>query len=123
MSSILIVDDDELIRMSLGHGLECNGFICNAVENGAKALESLMNHDADVIFSDYQMPVMNGLEFLKSLPTMPVFFSPPVIFITGNFSEVLQQEAKAADAFVVLLKPYNTQMLINKALPVTRKMK
>ena len=114
MVPILIVDDDELLREGLCALLQKNGYFCKAVENGAKAVEWVLSHDVDVVITDYQMPEMSGLEFLDCLHHLPIPLSLPVIFMTGNSSEALRQKAKQAGAYTVLLKPFDTDDLLQR---------
>lgn len=61
----LVVDDTEAIRTITAEHLRLFGIshVCHA-ENGAKALNVLAGHQVDIILSDWNMPVMNGLELL-----------------------------------------------------------
>ena len=124
MGSILIVDDDESVRMGLCQLLQDRGYSCEEVENGARALEWVLVHEVELVITDNQMPVMGGIGFLKSIRNIPLSNSPKVIFITGNPSEALWKEANQAGAFAILLKPCKTRellMAVNKALAITRK--
>ena len=114
MDPILIVDDDESIRMLLSQFLKGNGYTCEEVENGARALEWVLTHEVELVITDNDMPVMSGIEFLKSLrlPSSSHTHPPPVIFMTGNWSETLYNEARQAGAKAVILKPYDTKELL-----------
>ena len=112
MGPILIVDDNESVRIGLCQLLQDSGYSCEEVENGVSALEWVLSHEVDLVITDYQMPFMNGLELLESLRTGPFFNSPQVIFMTGNPSEALQIKARQAGACAVVLKPYDTNELL-----------
>ncbi len=67
MKSCLIVDDSKVIRMVARRILEELEFEIVEAENGAAALEACREHMPDAILLDWNMPVMDGLEFLKTL--------------------------------------------------------
>ena len=123
MSHILIVDDDESVRVALSHYLQYMGYSCDEAENGARALEWVLGHEVDLVITDNQMPVMSGLEFLECLPKASLFNPPQVIFSTGNLSEKLEKKARQAGARAVLVKPFDTNelcMLVKEALSIPR---
>ncbi len=116
---ILIVDDDQDLRLILRDLLEFQGYICEEVENGEDALQLLHFHDFDLIITDYEMPQMNGILLLKKLAENPNYAEIPVIMMTGLYSEEFGDKARQAGAYAVLEKPYsrkNMLSLINQAL-------
>lgn len=67
MKRILIVDDEENARISLGKLLSHEGYLVDTVGNGREALEFLEKNRVNLIITDINMPQMNGLAFLKVL--------------------------------------------------------
>ncbi|MDX1672868.1 MAG: response regulator, partial [Balneolaceae bacterium] len=65
--NILIVDDEEAIRDSLGMVLEEEGFQTRTAKDGSEALEKARTHDYDLIILDYFMPKRSGLDILEQL--------------------------------------------------------
>lgn len=74
--SVLIVDDNAVVRKSLRTMFETAGFKCIEAESGASALEQAEKVPPDLIVLDFSMPGMNGLEaaplFKKKLPDIPI---------------------------------------------------
>ncbi len=64
-ATVLIVDDDEGVRMGLGHSLHGDGYRLLFAASPAEALDLLRAGPVDVVISDHLMPGMTGLEFLK----------------------------------------------------------
>lgn len=84
--SILLVDDDEIIRLKFKKvckDLNANHSIVEA-ENGEKALSVLKNHHFDLIVSDLKMPVMDGFEFISELKKIDEFKQIPVVVMTTS---------------------------------------
>ncbi|MDH4184984.1 MAG: response regulator, partial [Nitrospinota bacterium] len=79
-ANILIVDDEEGIRTSLGAYLSLEGYTVDVAEDGMKALEKLRLSKFNIVLLDINMPGMDGLETLKAVKTMD--FSIQVIMIT-----------------------------------------
>jgi DNA-binding NtrC family response regulator len=109
---ILIVDDDESVRLTAAALLE-EHFEVGAVRSGGEALVWLRSHDVDVICTDLQMAGMNGFELLKQ--AMERYPHVSGILITGH-RDFLVEAARAVDklAYAVLLKPYSAHELIER---------
>jgi DNA-binding response OmpR family regulator len=72
MLRVLIVEDEDLLRESYHTILSAHGYVCDAVENGKKALERCQTETYDLILLDLMMPVMSGVKFLKKfMPSAP----------------------------------------------------
>ena len=87
MIRILLVDDDESIRVLMRLVLETHGYACTEVEHGATAIEWLKQHKTDIIVSDCQMPVLGGLELLKWLVENRHAPLPIFIMVCANLPE------------------------------------
>jgi two-component system, chemotaxis family, chemotaxis protein CheY len=110
---ILLIDDDRSLRRALRLYLESSGFTCKEADDGREALVLLDGGlDVDLIISDYHMPVINGLNFLKALSYRVNGQNVRVILLSGNMTREMKQEAKQAGAFEVLAKPYDHQELL-----------
>lgn len=101
---VLLVDDEDAIRESLGELLESCGFkitTANCVDNAIKVLET--NSEIEAIVSDLKMPGKSGHDLLKHLNTNQK--TVPLIFLTGYATLESCQEAVRDGAFDYILKP------------------
>ncbi len=89
--------------------------------NGAEALAALAKETVDLIFCDINMPVMDGLEFVKQLSTMESCKGIPVVMITTEGSENHVIQALSAGAKGYIRKPFTPEQVKEHVLPVVRK--
>jgi PAS domain S-box-containing protein len=82
--SVLLVDDDEMVRRSVRQALEPIGWKVTDAENGQVAVEALAAGRPDVIILDLMMPKMDGFEFLDELRGRPDWQGTPVVIITAK---------------------------------------
>ncbi|HEX2869090.1 MAG TPA: response regulator [Ignavibacteriales bacterium] len=104
--TILVAEDNKLIRNSLIDFLLNEGFSAIAAKNGAAAFMLVLEFKPDLIFSDIHMPVMNGLELLEKLKTDPCTSTIPLIFLTSDveFLEIKAGIPKGAAG--IIIKPF-----------------
>ncbi len=112
--SILIVDDSSVMRKILERSLRQavpNG-IDQVVEagDGAEALSKLENDTVEVVFSDINMPNVNGLDFLRRLKETP-HKDVPVIMVTTEGGEKTVMEAISLGAKGFIRKPFTPQQM------------
>lgn len=117
-ATILIVEDEELLRRSIRTYFEDSGYRILCAENGRKALELLNSEPVDIVFADLIMPVMGGLDLIKELRRISP--SVPVIVISGAGSVQDAVEALRCGAWDYLVKPVldisALESLVRKAL-------
>lgn len=107
---VLIVDDDETIRETLSLGLEIEGYLVIAAENGKEALELLHKIEKPfLILLDLMMPVMDGWSFLTELRKSAELASIPVLIITAH-----AQEGEIPEAQGVIIKPIEIRPLFEQ---------
>jgi CheY-like chemotaxis protein len=108
MKKVLLVDDNTSAREALSLVLDSQHLECVEVSNGSEALEWLATHQADLIISDNQMPVLSGLDFIDQiqLHQKPVN-EAPVILLSGHLNEQDRYRARKAGVFAILDKPCN----------------
>jgi two-component system, LytTR family, response regulator len=103
MNKVLIVDDENLSRKKIRRFLEVRGpqFQISEAENGLQALDLIEKENPDIVFLDIEMPEMNGMDLIHSLPR-PSFH---LIFQTAYSEYAVQAFEK--NAIDYLLKPFN----------------
>jgi DNA-binding NtrC family response regulator len=113
---ILLVDDEEGIRMTVGGNLELSGFEVVEAEDGSRAL-AVLEKDArfDLVLSDIRMPGMSGVELFHRIRAR--FPEVPVVLMTAFALEKEIGDAIAHGAFAVLSKPFD----VGATLPTLRK--
>jgi two-component system chemotaxis response regulator CheY len=110
----LLVDDSSLVRKIARKIFTGLGFETDEAENGQIALEKCHSRMPDVVLLDWNMPVMDGLEFLKSLRHTEGGREPAVIFCTTETDVDHIQKALANGANEYLMKPFDQESLIAK---------
>lgn len=107
--SILVVDDEEVIRSSVSEDLQDEGYYVDSAESGHKALEKLKERKFDMVFMDLKMPDMNGIETVEKFK--PLYPETDFVMVTG-FSE-MDNAVKAMDlgALDYVLKPFTSDEL------------
>ncbi len=100
MTKILYVDDEPILLNLARMFIEKNGFLVDTAENAPDALELMKTNSYDAIISDYQMPVMDGIEFLKTIRNSGD--ETPFIIFTGRGREevVIQAFENGADFYI-----------------------
>jgi CheY-like chemotaxis protein len=106
---ILLIDDDEWIRDSLSIFFEAEGCHIVSVETAEEGLEALRSQNYDIIITDYKLPGMDGIEFLKQIQTSQQ--NAKKIMITAYKSETVIQEAKKAGVQHLIAKPFTSDTI------------
>ncbi|MEL6987323.1 MAG: ATP-binding protein, partial [Bacteroidota bacterium] len=107
---ILTIDDSEDVLYFLERTLKPNYNIIKAL-NGAQALKLLESFQPNIIISDVNMPIMNGIAFLKVIRDMDSFRATPVIFLTGSTSEETEILGIKSGVDAILKKPVDEARL------------
>jgi len=118
---VLIVDDSSVMRKIVERALRQAGLELSDVleaSNGAEALAQVEKGGLDVILSDINMPVMDGLEFLKNLSKVAAGNGVPVIMISTEGSEARVVEALSAGAKGYLRKPFTPEQVKERVIPL-----
>jgi two-component system, chemotaxis family, chemotaxis protein CheY len=123
MNSIraLIVDDSSVMRKIVERSLRQAGIELKQVleaGNGAEALTVLQENPVDLILCDINMPVMDGLEFVKQLPAVGNAKGVPVVMITTEGSEAHVVQALSLGARGYIRKPFTAEQVKEQVLPV-----
>ena len=109
---ILVVDDSAVIRKLVTHYLEAEGYLVAAAENGLDGLKMASMEKPDLIISDFLMPKMDGLEFIKKLKSQLSTRFIPVIMLTAKDEVESEVEVIDAGADDYLTKPVVPKRLL-----------
>lgn len=116
---ILVVDDEPMVRDTLGQVLADEGYVVDVAADGADALDRVHAARPDAILLDLMMPGMNGRQFLSALRNEESFAEVPVLIMTAVHG--LEINLTAIGASEVVEKPFQIDDLLNKiALAVYR---
>jgi len=105
--SILIVDDKEMLRMTLGMLLEDEGYQLFYAADGQEALSKAIQHVPDLILLDVMMPEMNGFDVCRRLRAHKVLAEVPVIMLTALNNRQARLDGLAAGADDFITKPFD----------------
>jgi two-component system chemotaxis response regulator CheY len=120
---VLIVDDSRAMRNFLRKSLAMTGLAIGQVHeaaNGEEALALLEHVGVQVIFSDINMPVMDGVVFVTELARRDMMRTTPVIVVSSDSSTERSQQILALGASSYLTKPFSPEMLeseVSRLLP------
>ena len=111
MKVCLIVDDSKVIRMVARKILHELSFETLEAEDGQVALDHCKRGLPDAVLLDWNMPVMNGIEFLRELRALPDGDRPIVVFCTTENDIEHIQEAISAGANEYIMKPFDSEIM------------
>jgi len=114
MRSCLIVDDSPVVRRVARRMLEGLSFAVREAEHGQAGLEACAAELPDAILLDWNMPVMNGIDFLRALRQTDGGQAPYVVFCTTENDVRHMQEAIEAGANDYIIKPFDRTLLDEK---------
>jgi len=114
MMTCLLVDDSRVIRKVARRILEDLDFECREASDGKDALQACRDAMPDLIFLDWNMPVMNGLDFLKTLRREPTGDRPKVVFCTteNDLAHITEALRHGADEYI--MKPFDSDIVASK---------
>src|SRR5690554_4866618 len=110
---VLTVDDSKTILAMLQHTLSGAGFEVLQAENGQKGLDVLGAEDVDVVITDINMPVMDGIEFIRNVRASGQFQSLPILILTTETSQEKRDQGRAAGGTGWIVKPFDPEKLIS----------
>ncbi|MBK6650579.1 MAG: response regulator [Betaproteobacteria bacterium] len=108
----LVVDDfDAMCKVTVNQLEALGAEKVLTARNGAEALRILRSEHVDIVLSDWNMPVLSGLELLKAMRADPKLFALPFVMITAEAERHKVEEAIASGVTSLLLKPYTSTQL------------
>ena len=122
-TKFLVVDDFSTMRRIVRNLLKELGYSnVDEAEDGAMALSKLKNEHFDFVISDWNMPVMNGLDMLKSIRADPALSKLPVLMVTAEAKKENIIAAAQAGANGYVVKPFTAATLDEKLAKIFEKL-
>ncbi len=114
MEQILVVDDCGVTRKLLSFMIRGGGYGITQAGNGVEGLEKLAGTDVDLIVTDLNMPLMDGLEFSMNVRNIEAYKHIPIIMLTTEAGEEDRKRGEEAGISVYLVKPVEPATLIGE---------
>ena len=111
MANILTVDDSPSVRQMIKLVLSPAGHNVVEAGDGSEGLAKAKAQPFDLVITDLNMPVMNGMQMIRGLRGLPSFMGVPIVFLTTESDDAVKQEAKAAGATGWITKPFDAAKL------------
>ena len=109
---ILAVDDSPSVRQMVKLTLTGAGYDIVEAGDGAEGLSKAKATTLDMVVTDLNMPVMNGLGLIRELRKLPAYRGVPILFLTTESDPERKQQAKAAGATGWITKPFQQDQLV-----------
>ncbi len=117
---ILVVDDSVSMRQLISMTLTDASYEVTQAEDGQHALELCQQRGFDAIFTDQNMPRMDGLTLIQTLRKAARFQRTPIVMITTESGDDMKAKGRSAGATGWIIKPFEPNkllMVMNKILP------
>jgi CheY-like chemotaxis protein len=122
IKKILVIEDDEVIAKMYEIELLCDGYITVIAGSGAEGIEIVKNEKPALILLDIQMPVMDGVETLKRIRTLPNGKDVPVLVITNIGQDERLKDFSGLDISGYFVKSdFTPQEICDKILALLKK--
>jgi two-component system chemotaxis response regulator CheY len=112
MALVLTIDDSVSLRKLVANTLSSAGHNVTEAANGADGLTVAKTKKFDLIISDLNMPVMDGLTFIKNLRVLAAYKFTPVLVLTTEMDPAKKKTAKDSGATGWLVKPFDPEQLL-----------
>lgn len=112
--SILIVDDEPNIVLSLEFLMEKQGFAVRSAYDGEQALEAISESPPDLILLDINMPKLNGYEVCAAVRANPEWNDVRILILTAKGRDVEREKGLAMGADEYVTKPFSTLEVVEK---------
>ncbi len=112
MATILAVDDSASMRQMVSFTLKGAGFTVVEAGDGQQALDAAKRTKVDLVLTDVNMPVMDGITLIKELRALPTYKFTPMLMLTTESAAHKKAEGKAAGATGWIVKPFNPDQLV-----------
>ncbi len=107
----LVVDDQAVNRTFIKIYLSTKGYDVEKAEDGLLGLKACKAEVFDLVFSDMEMPNMNGMEFLRAIKRLPQYSKVPVVILSQLNTPEIKNQMKALGAHFYMVKPFTTEKM------------
>jgi len=114
VANILVIDDSATMRMIVTRTLQRQGWTVRAACNGADALKRVGAQVPDLVVTDWNMPVMSGLDLVRNLHANPVLRDVPVLVLTTEDDDQDQHAARSLGVKSWIYKPVDPVLLVER---------
>ena len=118
--TIITVDDSRSIRQLVSFTLTGAGYDVIEAGNGKEGLDTLKAKKADLVITDLNMPIMDGIQLIKELRGLPTYKFTPILMLTTESQESKKVEGKNAGASGWIVNPFTPEQLISVVSKVLR---
>jgi len=112
--SILVVDDEPNISLSLQYLMNKMGYEVRTASDGEAALREVENTPPDLILLDVNMPKRNGFEVCETIRANPAWSQVRIVMITAKGRDIEKAQGLALGADDYITKPFSNQMVMSK---------
>ena len=116
--TILAVDDSASMRQMIKLTLRNAGYDVIEAGDGQQGLSQIRRNAVHMILTDLNMPVMDGMVFIRELRKLPSCIGIPIVFVTTESDAEKKSQAKAAGATAWITKPFQPEQLVAVARKV-----
>ncbi len=110
--TILAVDDSGSLRQMVAFSLKAAGYDVVQAVDGQDGLNKAKEKTVDLVLTDQNMPIMDGLTLIKNLRQLGSYQKVPILMLTTESSDEMKTKGKAAGANGWLVKPFDPKRLI-----------
>ncbi len=112
MATILAVDDSASMRQMVAFTLKGAGYTVIEAADGKQALDLAKQNSVNLVVTDVNMPVMDGITLIRELRALPNYKFTPMLMLTTESAPEKKAEGKAAGATGWIVKPFNPEQLL-----------
>jgi len=110
--TVLVVDDPASIRQVVAMTLKGAGYAVLEASNGQDALSKLTDQKIGLMITDINMPIMDGITFIKEVKKLPRYKFTPIMVLSTESQDGKKQEGQAAGAKAWIVKPFQPPQLL-----------
>ena len=117
-ASVLIVDDENSIALSVQHLMRREGYDVRVARDGEAALAAMAEHPADVVLLDIMIPKRDGYDVCQTIRANPAWHGTRIIMVSAKGREIEVEKGMALGADAYMTKPFSTRELALKVKSV-----